>query len=142
MSLWSGSPPLESIKKYHFRSKLPQTLQKWNRNYHFRSKLGEITWISWFRIWFQNGKFIWFIIYESSLNYWNLNAYPWTLAPSKSRWNWRFWWFSHQNLKFSWENVSKSASFEIKMGENLEMEDFKMWKKYFWLRISLYYHFL
>ena len=26
--------------------------------------------------------------------------------------------------KFSWENVSKSTSFEIKMGENLEIEDF------------------
>ena len=44
-------------------------------------------------------------------------------------------------FKFSWENVSKSASFEIKMGENTEIEDFKMRKKYFLLRISLYYDF-
>ena len=106
--------PTRIDKKYHFRSKLPQTLQKWNRNYHFRSKLGEITWISWFRIWFQNGKFIWFIIHESSLNY--KNAYLWTLTPSKSRWNWRFWWFSHQNLKIFMRKRLKIDQFWNKNG--------------------------
>ena len=40
--------------------------------------------------------------------------------------------------KFSWENVSKSTSFEIKMGENLEIEDFKMRKKSIF---DLEYHF-
>ena len=122
------APPLELIKSTILDLNYLKTLKNEIENYHFRWRLGDITWISIFRIWFQKapkiGKFIWVIWYESSVN-----GSPWTLFRFKLRSKLIILTNLTKRVNFREKMSWKRSVFEVKMVENLEIEDLQIRKK-------------